>query len=132
MINKCILQGRLTAAPEVKRTQSGTAVCSFTLAVERDFPKEDGNRQTDFIDCVAWKGTAEFLARNFDKGDPLALVGAIQTRIWEDKQGQKRKAVEVIAAEVHFCGARARDKEKGGEEFTDLPDDDGDLPFDFD
>ena len=130
MLNKVILMGRLTAAPEVKRTQSGTAVCSFTLAVERDFTsKTDGSRQTDFIDCVAWKSTAEFLARNFDKGDPLAISGAIQTRMWEDKQGQKRKAVEVIAAEVHFCGARARDKEKGGEEFTDLPDDDDDLPF---
>ena len=129
MLNKVILMGRLTAAPEVKRTQSGVAVCSFTLAADRDYTEKDGKRGTDFIDCVAWRSTAEFLARNFDKGDLLAIAGAIQTRMWEDKQGQKRKAVEVIAAEVHFCGARARDKEKGGEEFTDLPDDDDDLPF---
>ena len=103
MLNKCFFQGRLTIDPELRHTQSGTAVASFTLAVDRDFKdKQTGERTTDFIDCVAWRGTAEFVSRFFTKGRMAVVVGSLQIRAWEDKEGNKRRTAEVIAESVYF------------------------------
>lgn len=131
MLNKVTLMGRITHDLELRSTPTGTTVCNFSLAVDRR-SKDDG---TDFIDCIAWSKTAEFLCRNFGKGQLLAMVGHIQTRNWEDKMGNKRKAVEVVAEEFHFTGSKKQDAnpEVGDPMaalgFNNLPDDDGDLPF---
>lgn len=105
MLNIVALQGRLAKDPELKTTPSGTSVCSFTLAVDRSYSK-DGNRQTDWIDCVAWRHTAEFICKYFYKGQQMAVVGPIQTRNYEDRNGNKRKAVEVNVTQVDFCGGK--------------------------
>lgn len=103
MINRAILMGRLTADPELRQTPSGTAVCTFTVAVERRFSDPgNGERQTDFLDVVAWKGTAEFVSQYFSKGKMIIVEGAIQTRSYEDRNGNKRKAVEIVADNVQF------------------------------
>ena len=140
MLNKVILMGRFAADPELRHTQSGTPVCSFRLAVERDFKDKDGSRQTDWLDCVAWKGTAEFISRYFSKGRMAVVDGRLQTRSYEDKNGNKRKAVEVVADSVYFADSRKdgdstpppaayeAPASKPGE-FTELSDDDGELPF---
>lgn len=104
-LNKVILMGRLAADPELKQTQGGASVVSFSIAVDRRFNK-DGERKADFINCVAWRTTAEFVAKYFNKGSMIALVGELQTRTWEDNNGQKRYATEVIASEVSFCGSK--------------------------
>lgn len=106
MINNAVLMGRLTAAPELKTTQNSTPVTTFSLAVERNYAKAGEERQTDFIDIVAWRKTAEFITRCFSKGDMIAVQGEIQTRNYEDKNGNKRKAVEVVAQSVSFCGSK--------------------------
>ena len=106
MINSVVLMGRLTADPELRTTQSGKSVVSFSMAVERDF-QQDGERQADFIDVVAWRGTAEFICKYFRKGQMLAIVGHIQTRTYTDKDGNKRKAVEVVADKAGFTGEKA-------------------------
>ena len=93
MLNKIIIMGRLTRDPELKRTPSGTAVTSFSMAVDRDFKGQDGTRQTDFIDVVAWKQTAEFVCSYFTKGRMAVVEGRLQVRDWTDKDGNKRKAV---------------------------------------
>lgn len=112
MLNKAILQGRLVADPELKTTGSGIQVTSFTIAVNRSYAsKQTGERPTDFIDIVAWRGTADFVSRYFKKGSAIIVAGAIQTRTWEDQNGNKRKAVEVVADEVHFAESR---KDGGG------------------
>lgn len=103
MINCIILMGRLTHDPELKTTSAGTSVTSFSVAVERDFAK-DGEKQTDFIDVVAWGKTAEFVCRYFAKGRMIAVQGRLQTRTYTDKEGNKRKAVEVTAEKVSFTG----------------------------
>lgn len=103
MINCIILMGRLTHDPEIRTTQAGTSVTSFSVAVERDFSK-DGERQADFIDVVAWGKTAEFVCRYFAKGRMIAVQGRLQTRTYTDKEGNKRKAVEVTAEKVSFTG----------------------------
>lgn len=103
MLNKCFFQGRLTRDPELRHTQSGAAVASFSLAVERDFKdKTTGERTTDFIDVVAWRGTAEFVSRFFTKGRMAVVVGSLQIRDWTDKDGNKRRSAEVIAESVYF------------------------------
>ena len=107
MLNKVILTGRLTATPELKTTTGGNSVTSFSIAVQRQFKSADGNYQTDFINIVAWRNTAEFITRYFEKGQLIAIVGSIQTRSYEDKNGNKRTAFEVIAREVSFCGSKA-------------------------
>lgn len=129
MLNKVILMGRLAADPELRRTTSGTAVTSFSLAVERAKAR-DGSKETDFIDVVAWSGTAEFVCRWFQKGQLLALCGRLQTRNWEDKSGNRRKSVEVVADEIHFVGSK-NDSRPPAEPITadDFADDDGELPF---
>lgn len=128
-LNKVVLGGRLTADVELKQTPSGVSVCQFSLAVNRRYSK-DGEQSTDFINCVAWRQTAEFIAKYFRKGSSLCISGAIQTRSWKDQNGQKRFATEVIADEAMFVdskgeGAAETAKEPQWEEVnTDDP-----LPF---
>ncbi len=104
--NKVILGGRLTADPELKQTQSGVAVVSFSIAVNRR-PSRDGAQQTDFFNVTAWRGTAEIVARYFKKGSSICVVGTIQNRSWTDQQGQKRYATDIIADEVNFVDSRS-------------------------
>lgn len=134
-LNKVILAGRLTADPELKTTPSGLSVTSFTVAVDRRFGKE---KQTDFINCVAWRQTAEFITKYFVKGSAICIVGSIQTRKFTDKNGNNRIAVEVLADEVTFVESK-----KNTAEVVEMPEaehytqpeayaevDDSDLPFD--
>ena len=100
-LNKVILGGRLTADPELKQTPSGVPVCSFTLAINRRFSK-DGQKEADFINCQAWRQTAEFITRYFRKGSSLCIIGSIQTRSWQDQNGQKRFATDVVVDEALF------------------------------
>ena len=111
MLNHITIMGRLTRDPELRRTGSGTAVASFTLAVDRDFGKnENGERETDFIDCVAWRQTGEFVSKYFTKGRMAVVSGRLQIRGWTDKDGNKRRSAEVVADNVYF-GASRRDGE---------------------
>jgi single-strand DNA-binding protein len=107
--NKVILMGRLTASPELKQTTGGTPVTSFNLAVDRRFNKEE-EKKCDFITIVAWRSTAEFICKYFTKGQAMLVCGELQTRSWEDNQGNKRYATEVVASEACFCEAK-RDSE---------------------
>lgn len=153
MLNKAILMGRLTADPELRQTPNNISVVSFTLALDRSYAKPGEQKQTDFIDIVAWRQTAEFVSKYFRKGQLVAVAGRIQTRMWEDKQGNKRKSTEVVADEVHFAEAKRDGQSQqsqqyrndsgsqaapaplpfdfgsGVDEFQDFSDDDGKLPF---
>lgn len=142
MLNSVNLIGRLTADPELKTTPGGISVATFCLAVERNYAPQGEKRQTDFINCVAWRGTGEFISRNFQKGSLLALEGSIQSRNYEDRSGQKRVAYEVIVERAYFCGRndnpstlpKGKEYEGGREGIGDFPDSalDGygnDLPF---
>ena len=102
MLNKIILMGRLTHDPELRRTQNGTAVTGFSLAVERDFKDEDGKRATDFIDVVAWRAAAEFVSKYFTKGRMAVVEGRLQIRDWKDKDGNNRRSAEVLADNIYF------------------------------
>ena len=114
MLNKIILMGRLTRDPELRRTQSGTAVASFTLAVDRDFKnKETGEKSTDFIDIVAWRQTGEFVSKYFTKGRMAVVEGRLQLRDWTDRDGNKRRSAEVVADNVYFGDSR-RDGDGAG------------------
>ena len=131
MLNKAILMGRLTKDPELRSTQSGTPVCSFTLAVNRR-GKDEG---TDFLDIVAWSKTAEFASKYFTKGQQVAVAGRIQARTWEDSNGNKRKSVEIVAEEVHFAESKRNSEATVGDPngfqtggFAQMPSAD-DLPF---
>ena len=106
-MNKVILMGRLARDPELQTTPQGTPVCRFTVAVDRRFSSKDGQRQADFINCTAWRQTAEFVARWFKKGGMIAVVGSIQTRSWDDKDGKKQYATDVIVDEAYFTGSKA-------------------------
>ena len=108
-LNKVVLAGRITADPELKQTPSGVSVLRFTLAVNRRYSRnsEQGEQQTDFITMVAWRQTAEFISRYFKKGSAICIVGAIQTRSWQDQQGQKRYATEVVADEAMFVDSKS-------------------------
>ena len=149
MLNHIIIMGRLTRDPELRRTGSGVAVASFTLAVDRDFsPKDGGERETDFIDCVAWRQTGEFVSKYFTKGRMAVVSGRLQIRSWNDKDGNKRRTAEIVADNVYF-GDSKRDGETGGSfgaapasfggyaapaapsasDFAMLDDDDAQLPF---
>ena len=131
MLNSVSLLGRLTADPELNSTPAGLKVCSFNLAVERAFKNKDGSRTTDFINIVVWRGTAEFVANHFKKGQMMGLHGAIQTRKYQDKEGNNRTAFEVVADSVCFAGDKAQGSRPSAdiepEGFTEL--DDEDLPF---
>lgn len=132
MLNKAILMGRLTRAPELRHTQSNMAVCSFRLAIDRDRKGSNGERQTDFIDCTAWGKTAEFVSQWFHKGSLAIAVGRIQSRQWQDKDGSNRTAIEINCDEVLFGETKKQaEKQKPAyqEDVTELPDDDGDVPF---
>lgn len=107
MLNVAVLMGRLVADPELRTTPNGISVTSFTVAVERDYVTSGQQRQADFIDVVAWRKTAEFISKYFHKGSMIAVQGSIQTRMYEDKNGNKRKAVEIVADSVSFTGSKA-------------------------
>lgn len=107
MLNCAIIMGRLTADPELRTTPNGISVTSFSVAVDRSYQKAGTERQTDFINVVAWRQTAEFVSRYFHKGSMIAIQGSIQTRNYEDKNGNKRTAVEIVADNVSFCGSKA-------------------------
>lgn len=145
MLNKSILMGRLAHDPELKHTRSGTAYTSFCLAVERNYSRQGEERQTDFIDCEAWRQIAEFICKYFTKGQMIALSGSIQTGAYTDRDGNKRKTVRVRADEVSLCGGKNERKpaepkpaatpmpdsyySSGNDaDFQELPVDD-DLPF---
>lgn len=118
MLNKIFLQGRMVRDPELRHTQSGTAVASFTLAVDRDFKGKDGNRETDFIDCVAWRSTAEFASRFFGRGRMAVVTGSLQLRDWTDKEGNKRRSAEVLVDSMYFA-----DSKRGSDPLDKLADD---------
>lgn len=131
MLNKAILTGRMTKAPELKQTKNGKSVCSFTIAVDRSRDR----KKTDFIPIVAWGKTAEFISQWFGKGDLITIAGRIEVRNYEDKNGNKRTATEIIAEEAFFGGSKNNGKteekpaesEQGG--FEEVEDDPNDFPF---
>ena len=126
MLNKGILMGRLTRDPELRHTQSGTAVCSFTLAIDRDRKDASGEKQTDFIDCVAWGRQAEFVAQWFTKGSMAIVVGRIQSRRWKDQNGNNRTAIEINCEDVSF-GETKKNRENSGRQTSDfIPNDEAD------
>ena len=154
-MNSVILMGRLARDPELRHTQSGLPVVSFTVAVDRRFNKETNERQADFIDCVAWRGTAEFISKYFSKGSMIAVQGHLQVREWQDKEGNRRWSTEVIVENAHFTGSKQEsgggsgggggyaaftDRDAppidagyrppvGASDFAELDEDDGELPF---
>ena len=152
MLNKIFIMGRLTRDPELRRTQSGTPVTSFSLAVDRDYKTQSGEKETDFIDVVAWRATAEFVAKYFTKGRMAVVEGRLQIRAWQDKDGNNRRSAEVVADNVYFGDSR-RDSDSGsgnygggnsgysapaggyaapvggGSGFAEIDEEDGDLPF---
>lgn len=139
MINNVVLCGRLTAAPELKTTNNGQNVTAITIAVDRRYQPKDGEKATDFINCVAWRSTAEFICKHFAKGDPIAVTGEIQTRKFQDKDGNKRIAVEVVIDNVRFVpsksnGASGTTNDSPApppvnNDYTDTGDINDDLPF---
>lgn len=128
MLNRIIIMGRLVRDPELRRTQSGNAVTSFTLAVDRDFKSDGGEREADFINCVAWRNTAEFVSKYFSKGRMAVVAGRLQNRNWTDKDGNKRTSSEVIAESVYFGDSKREDSAAPTEAYEELPDD-GEPPF---
>lgn len=137
-MNTVCLMGRLTRDPELRHTQVGTAVASFTLAVDRGKSERTGERITDFIDCVAWKGTAEIISKYFAKGQMAAVTGRLQIRDWTDKDGNKRRSAEVVVSRVFFADSKKRREvasqstEYTSQEFEEFAADDeydDDLPF---
>ena len=156
MLNRIILMGRLTRDPELRHTGSGTAVASFSLAVERDFrDKTSGQKTTDFIDIVAWRQTGEFVSKYFTKGRMAVVEGRLQMRDWQDREGNKRRSAEDVADNVYFADSRRDGEQSSGyapassgyapapssyappanqssapvSDFAELSDDDGELPF---
>lgn len=134
MLNNAVIMGRLCAAPELKTTPSGTSVVSFAVAVDRRHQKQGEDKKTDFVDCVAWRGTAEFISKYFGKGDMIAIIGEIQTRNYTDKNGNNRKAVEIVVSQASFCGGKKSDSQAEAAQVpeSDFPAIDAgsdDLPF---
>ena len=151
MLNKIFIMGRLTRDPELRRTQSGTPVTSFSLAVDRDFKSQSGEKETDFIDVVAWRTTAEFVAKYFAKGRMAVVEGRLQMRDWTDKDGNKRRSAEVVADNLYFgdskrdsagdmggysapaytapAGGYSAPVGGGSSGFAEIDEEDGDLPF---
>ena len=147
-INNVTLLGRLTYSPELRSTPNGVSVLRFQVACDRNYQKDSQNRQADFIDCVAWRQTAEFISRYFHKGSMIAVEGTLQTSSYTDKDGNKRKQVEVMANNVSFCGSKAENGSQGAQtaqneqytqggmdinyddaDFEEIDVDDDDLPF---
>ena len=142
MINKVVLIGRLTAQPELKKTANGVSICSFSIAVQRNYKSADGSYGTDFINVVTWRNTAEFVCKFFMNGQLIGIVGSLQSRNYEDKNGNKRTAIEVIADEAQFVESKRESANTAAEpqtftappvaggnevEFEEVEDDD--LPF---
>ena len=134
MLNRIIVMGRMTRDPELRRTNSGTAVASFSLAVDRDFKTQSGEKETDFIDVVAWRNTAEFVSKYFSKGRMAVVEGRLQLRDWTDKDGNKRRTAEIVADSVYFGDSKRDGGDNSG--YAPAPsggfneiEDDGDLPF---
>lgn len=134
MLNSVNLMGRLTADPELKQTVNGISVISFTIAVDRAYTPKGQDKQTDFINIAAWRQTAEFISKYFAKGQMIALEGSIQTRSYEDKQGNKRTAFEVVAGQVHFCGGKNEksDSRQSNAQQSTATNTPADVPTDFD
>lgn len=142
MLNKVILMGRFTRDPELRSTPQGVSTCSFSIAVDRNFARQGEERKADFINCVAWRQTAEFISKYFKKGNMVALEGSIQTRSWDDNEGKKRYATDVVVSQVYFAESK-RDSQAtpsgeesfGASDFGSLPEPispmgtDDDLPF---
>ena len=150
MLNRIILMGRLTRDPELRRTQSGTAVTSFSLAVDRASKSQNGDKETDFIDIVAWRSTAEFVSKYFTKGRMAVVEGRLQIRDWTDREGGKRRSAEVVADNVYFGDSKRDAASDGGyapaysapagrapmmapsdghSDFAEIGEEDGELPF---
>ena len=130
MLNKVVMMGRLTKNPELRRTGSGVAVTSFTIAVDRDFAeKQSGQKETDFIDCVAWRQTGEFVDKYFSKGKMAVVVGRLQFRSWNDKDGNKRKSAEVIVDNIYFGDSKTESNTEPANDFAMLSGEDHGLPF---
>lgn len=140
MLNRVTISGRITSAPEFRRTPQNKAVVSFSLAVERDTKGPNGEKQTDFIDVVAWERTAEFVSQYVTKGRMLIVDGKLQTRTWEDRNGQKRKSVEIKADSIYFGDSKPQEERPAatrpaiddGYGYEDMyPTNDDDLPFEW-
>ena len=141
MLNKIIIMGRLTRDPELRRTGSGTAVTSFSLACDRDFKSQSGEKETDFIEVVAWKNTAEFVSKYFSKGRMAVVDGRLQIRDWTDKAGNKRTTAEVVADNVYFADSKrseSNDNQKENfnalsgrlsDDFVPISEEGGEIPF---
>lgn len=114
MLNKIFIMGRLTRDPELRRTQNGTAVAGFALAVDRDYKNADGTKETDFIEVVAWRSSAEFVSKYFTKGRMAIVEGRLQIRDWTDKDGNKRRNAEVVADNVYFGDSKKEGDSSGG------------------
>ena len=110
MLNVVAIMGRLTRDPELKTTQSGVNVCRFSIACDRSFARQGEERKADFIDVTAWRQTAEFVSKHFQKGSMIAVEGSLQTRQYQDKSGNNRTSTEVLASQVSFCGGKAAEK----------------------
>ena len=129
MLNKVILMGRLTRDIELRSTPQGISTCSFSIAVDRNFVREGEERKADFINCVAWRKTAEFISKYFKKGNLIAIEGSIQTRSWDDTDGKKRYATEVIVSQAYFAESKNVQSGVPEENLTEAFGDDDDLPF---
>lgn len=141
MLNKVVLMGRLTKDPELRRTGSGTAVTSFSLACDRDFKSQSGDKETDFIEVVAWKNTAEFVSKYFSKGRMAVVDGRLHIRDWTDKAGNKRTTAEVVAENIYFADSKrseSNDNQKENfnalsgrlsDDFVPISEEDGEIPF---
>lgn len=133
MLNNIILQGRLTRSPEMKATASGISCATFALACEQDYKNPNGERDTDFFDVVAWRGTADFVQRYFSKGQMAIVKGRLQTRQWTAEDGSKRKTVQIVADSVYFCGrenrGQATEQPAAVEESSYTPVEIEELPF---
>lgn len=143
MLNRIIIMGRFVRDPELRHSQNGTPVTSYTLAVDRDFKSGDsGKRETDFIDCTAWRGTAEMICKYFSKGRLSVVEGRLQIREWKDRDGNNRRTAEVVTENIYFADSKKKDDSQGGEAapdygepppesggFHEIDDEDGTLPF---
>ena len=138
MLNHATIMGRLTKDPELRRTGSGIAVTSFTVAVDRDITNKDGERETDFFDCVAWRGAGEFVAKHFHKGQMIVVAGRLQQRSWTDRDGNKRRTTEIVADNVYFGEGKkdspsneqaSSNNDYSANNFDILEDEDSKLPF---
>ena len=141
MLNKVVIMGRFTKDPELRRTGSGTAVTSFSLACDRDFKSQSGDKETDFIEVVAWKNTAEFVSKYFSKGRMAVVEGRLQIRDWTDKSGNKRTTAEVVADNVYFADSKRSESNENQKEnfnalsgrlsddFVPISEEGGEIPF---